>query len=167
MPETLLIHTIGHSDHTAAAFIDLLRQHGVTLVVDVRSQPYSRWTPQFNRETLARDLADADASIAYRFMGDALGGRPADRDLYDPGQEHPNYRRVERADVYQSGIDQLLELARSERVAVMCSEGDHRHCHRHLLITQTLLERGVRVVHIQPDGRTVEGEQVGRQPSLF
>ena len=167
MSEGLLIHTIGHSDHTTAAFLDLLRQHGITLVVDVRSQPYSRWTPQFNRETLARDLADADASIAYRFMGDALGGRPADRDLYDPGQERPDYQRVEQADVYQPGIDQLLELAQSERVTVMCSEGDHRHCHRHLLITQTLLERGVRVVHIQPDGRTVEGEQVARQLSLF
>jgi uncharacterized protein (DUF488 family) len=64
----LVVHTIGHSDHTTAAFVDLLRRHGITLVVDVRSQPYSRWAPQFNRETLARDLQDA--GLAYHFIGD-------------------------------------------------------------------------------------------------
>ena len=165
MPKDLLIHTVGHSDHTTAAFVDLLRRHGITLVVDVRSQPYSRWAPQFNRETLARDLQDA--GIAYRFMGDALGGRPPDSTLYDPGQERPDYQRVGQTPAYQTGIDQLLDLAGTEQVAVMCSEGDHRRCHRHALITQTLLECGVRVLHIQPDGRTVEGEQIPHQLSLF
>ena len=165
MPQDLLIYTVGHSDHTTASFVDLLRRHGITLVVDVRSQPYSRWTSQFNRETLARDLDDA--GIAYHFMGDALGGRPSDPAMYDPGQEHPNYRRVEQSPAYQAGIDRLLDLARTQRVAVMCSEGDHNQCHRHLLITQTLLARGVRVLHIRPDGRTVEGEPVAQQLSLF
>ena len=161
----LVIHAIGHSNHTTAAFVDLLRRHGITLVVDVRSQPYSRWVHQFNREILARALQDA--GIAYRFMGDALGGRPADAALYDPDQERPDYQRVEQTPVYQAGIDQLLDLAGTEQVAVMCSEGDHRHCHRHLLITQTLLGRGVRVLHIQPDGTTVEGELEPQQLSLF
>jgi uncharacterized protein (DUF488 family) len=164
MPENL-IYTIGHSDHTIESFVDLLRQHTVVLVADVRSQPYSRWTHQFNRETLAHDLTEA--GIDYRSMGDALGGRPADPTLYDPGQELPDYGRVEQTDAYQVGIDQLLELARTGRVAVMCSEGDHRHCHRHKLIAQTLLERGVRVLHIQPDGRVVDGERIVQQLSLF
>jgi len=161
----LVIHTVGHSDHITAAFVDLLRRHGITLVVDVRSQPYSRWAHQFNRETLARDLQDA--GIAYRFMGDALGGRPVNPTLYDPDQERPDYQRLEQTPAYQAGIDQLLDLARAERVAVMCSEGDHRRCHRHLLITQTLLGRCVRVLHIQPDGTTVEGERIPQQLSLF
>ncbi|MFQ5857634.1 MAG: DUF488 family protein [Anaerolineae bacterium] len=165
MPKDLLIHTVGHSDHTTAAFVDLLRRHGITLVVDVRSQPYSRWVPHFNREVLARDLDDA--GIAYRFMGDALGGRPTDPALYDPGQERPDYQRLAQTPAYQAGIDRLLDLAGAERVAVMCSEGDHRRCHRHLLITQTLLGRGVRVLHIQPDGTTVEGERIPQQLSLF
>jgi uncharacterized protein (DUF488 family) len=165
MPDDLLIHTVGHSDHTTAAFVDLLRGCAITLVVDVRSQPYSRWAHQFNRETLARDLQDA--GIAYRFMGDALGGRPANLALYDPGEERPDYGRVEQTPTYQAGIDRLLGLARTERVAVMCGEGDHRGCHRHLLIAQTLLGRGVRVLHIQPDGTTVEGKLVPQQLSLF
>lgn len=148
-----LIHTIGHSDHSTVEFVDLLRRHRITLVVDVRSQPYSRWAPQFNRDTLARDLQEA--GIAYRFMGDALGGRPSD------------YQRIEQTPAYQAAIDRLLGLTQTARVAVMCSEGDHRHCHRHLLITQTLLARGARVLHIQPDGRTVEGAWIPQQLSLF
>lgn len=159
------VYTIGHSDHTTEAFVDLLRGNRITLVVDVRSQPYSRWAHQFNREILARDLQDA--GIAYRFMGDALGGRPADPTLYNGEQERPDYQRVQQTVAYQHGIDQLLKLAGSETLAVMCSEGDHRRCHRHFLITQTLLERGVQVLHIQPDGTTVEGERIPQQLSLF
>jgi uncharacterized protein (DUF488 family) len=114
---------------------------------------------------LAHDLQNA--GIAYRFMGGALGGRPADRTLYDPGEEGPNYGRMEQTSEYQVGIDQLLELARIEHVAVMCSEGDHRRCHRHLLIAQTLLGRGVRILHIQPDGTAIEGGSIPQQLSLF
>ena len=77
MTEELVVRTIGHSDHDFADFVRLLRDHDITLVVDVRSQPYSRWTPQFNREALARRLQNE--GLAYRFMGDTLGGRPFPR----------------------------------------------------------------------------------------
>ncbi len=164
MPDNL-IYTIGHSDHELSTFLDLLRRHAIALVVDVRSQPYSRWASQFNRETLARALQEA--GLGYAFMGDCLGGRPSDRALYDPGEERPNYGRMAETAVYQAGIDRLLELSRTARVAVLCSEGDHRHCHRNLLITQTLLERGARVLHIQPDGATVAAELPPQQLSLF
>jgi uncharacterized protein (DUF488 family) len=167
MPDEMTIHTVGHSDHTTAAFIDLLRRHGITLVIDVRSHPYSRWASQFNREVLAADLEGSDAGIGYVFLGEALGGRPADRSLYDQGQDRPDYQRVAQTGAYQAGIERLLALARPERAVLMCSEGDHRHCHRHLLITQTLLDQGVQIVHIQPDGSTVEGERIAQQLSLF
>ena len=165
MPDDLSIYTIGHANHEMSAFIDLLRQHAISIVVDVRSQPYSQWASQFNRELLAHDLEAA--SIAYHFMGDALGGRPTDPALYGSGEDRPDYARMTQTPAYQAGIDRLLDLARAERVAVMCGEGDHRQCHRHLLIAQTLLQRGVRVLHIQPDGATVAGEKVARQLSLF
>jgi uncharacterized protein (DUF488 family) len=165
MSDALLIHTVGHADHETADFVDLLRRHKVTLVVDVRSQPYSQWASQFNRELLVHDLEAA--GIAYRFMGDVLGGRPTDPALYNPGQERPDYVRMAQTPVYQSAIDRLLNIARAERVVVMCGEGDYRQCHRHLLITQTLLQRGARVLHIRPDGTTVVGEAVGQQLSLL
>jgi len=163
MSQQLSIYTIGHSDHATAAFVNLLRRHGITLVADVRSQPYSRWAPQFNREALKRDLQKA--GIHYRFLGEALGGRPSIPGLYTVG--HPDYRRMERTDAYQRGIENLLDLARTERVALMCGEGDHRQCHRHLLISQTLLKQDVDVLHIKPDGQVVAGERTPEQLSLF
>jgi uncharacterized protein (DUF488 family) len=161
----LTIHTIGHGDHTIEGFIDLLCRYGITLVVDVRSQPYSRWVPQFNRELLIHDLHHA--GIKYHYMGNTLGGRPADPSLYDTGEDRPDYERVEQTDDYQAGIVELLHLVRDTPTAIMCSEGDYHHCHRHLLVTQTLLEHGMRVLHIQPDGTTVPASQIPRQLSLF
>lgn len=163
MPSPSPIYTVGHSDHTAPGFIDLLRQHHITLVVDVRSQPYSRWAPQFNRETLEQDLKGV--GIAYRFMGKALGGRPRDPGLSAAGS--PDYGRIEQTEAYRRAIDLLLDLAHTHHLTIMCGEGDYRQCHRHLLISQTLLKHGSDVVHIKPDGQTVEAERIAEQRSLF
>jgi uncharacterized protein (DUF488 family) len=162
-----IVYSIGHSDHELEAFIALLRRHGITTLVDVRSQPYSRWVPQANRETLARALEEA--GLTYIFMGDSLGGRPSDPPLYDSGDAEapPNYERVAAAPTFQSGVERLLELAHTNTVAMMCSEGDHRRCHRTLLITPSLLERGARVIHIRPDGETVEARPEPKQLTLF
>jgi len=92
---------------------------------------------------------------------------PDDPALYDPGDERPNYDRMERTTAYQAGIERLAELAARDRVVVMCSESDYHQCHRHLLITQTLLSRGVQVVHIQSDGTSAAGEAIAQQLSLF
>lgn len=163
--QPITVYTIGHSDHTVEALLALLQQHGVALIADVRSQPYSRWVPQFNRENLARDLQAA--GIRYAFLGDALGGRPKDHRFYDPGENHPNYARLATSTDYLAGIEQLLQLAAQERVAILCSEGDHHKCHRGLLITPTLLERGARVLHIAPDGTLVDAQAEPRQLNLF
>ena len=159
------IYTIGHSNHTTADLIALLKQKNITLVVDVRSQPYSRWVPQFNRETLIAALEDA--GLRYCFMGDVLGGRPSDPDLYNPGEERPDYERMAQTDVYRDSIKQLLKLAEMDIIVTLCSEGDHEHCHRHLLITQSVLAHRATVLHIQPDGSTAAGKSIPKQLSLF
>jgi len=159
------IYTIGHSNHTTEALIALLKQHQIALVVDVRSQPYSRWAPQFNRETLLAALQAA--GLRYRFMGDALGGRPSDPELYNAGEERPDYERLAQTAPYRAGIEQLLAWAGTEPIAIMCSEADHEHCHRHLLIAQTLADRQVEVLHIRPDGSTAAGKPIPTQLSLF
>ena len=159
------VYSIGHSDHAIEAFLTRLRQHEIALVVDVRSQPYSQWVPQFNRESLMRDLEAA--GIHYMFIGDSLGGRPSDRSMYDPGQELPNYGRVADDPGFQAGILQLMTMAATERTVVMCAEGDHRTCHRSKLITPALLKRHVQVFHIQSDGQVVRAEPEPEQLSFF
>ena len=81
---TMRIFTVGHSTHAAEAFVALLRTHGVTAVADLRSAPYSRFNPQFNRETLARALEAQ--RIRYVFLGRELGARPDDPACYEDGR---------------------------------------------------------------------------------
>jgi uncharacterized protein (DUF488 family) len=165
MTETIQVFTIGHSNHAIEHFIELLKQHEITLLVDVRSQPYSQWADQFNRELLRHDLEEA--GLHYLYKGDSLGGRPDDPQPHTLERAAPDYARMAQRPAYLQGIDELLTLARAERLVVMCSEGDHHHCHRHLLITQTLLDRDVRVLHIQPDGTLDAGAYEPQQLTLF
>ena len=158
------IYTIGHSNHPLTQFIALLRQHDIEVLVDVRSQPYSRYVPHFNRESLAR--AVTQAGLAYRFMGDRLGGKPDDNHLL-AADGAVDYDKLAASEPYRQGIDVLLALATGQRVAIVCSEGDHHRCHRGQLITPTLLQRGVTVLHIQPDGSVVDAASEPRQLLLF
>jgi uncharacterized protein (DUF488 family) len=151
------IYTIGHSNHEAEAFVTLLRRHNIELLVDVRSSPYSRYVPQANRETLARTLKVA--GIGYCWMGDRLGGKP-DGVVAD-------YDELRASPAFQQGIAELLALAAKQRTTIMCSEGDHRQCHRYKLITPALLDRDAHVLHIQPDGSLVDENKEPRQLALF
>jgi len=164
-PRALQVYSIGHSDHTVEAFLDLLRRHGVTVLVDVRSHPYSKYVPHFNRERLSYELQAA--GIRYVFLGEELGGRPSDRSLYLFGEDRPDYQLVRQTPEFLQGIQQLLDLAAKEPLAMMCSEGDYHKCHRAMLITPVLLEVGARVWHIEPDGTTVEAEPEPKQLSFL
>jgi uncharacterized protein (DUF488 family) len=151
------IYSIGHSNHPIDRFLALLRRQGIQLVVDVRSSPYSRYVPQANRESLAQALEAA--GIAYRWFGDRLGGKP--------GGAVADYDELRASPAFRQGIAELLALASVQRVAMMCSEGDHRQCHRHKLIAPALLQNGAQVLHIQPDGSLVDEDQEPRQLALF
>ena len=96
--------TIGHSNHSMDALLALLKQHGVTAVADVRSAPYSRYTPQFNHDAL-RDALEA-GGIEYVYLGGELGGRPADRSCYDE-EGRVLYERVAETDAFDDGIRSL------------------------------------------------------------
>ena len=140
--------TIGHSTHPVEAFIDLLERHGVTALVDVRAAPYSRFNPQFNRETLASNLGSR--GIAYVFLGRELGGRSEDPACYEDGRV--SYERLGRIPSFQDGIDRVTQGATGYRVTLMCAEREPLECHRCLLVAPALEARGVSVAHILSDG---------------
>lgn len=127
--------------------------------MDVRSQPYSRYVPHFNRQNLAGELVAR--GFTYIFMGDKLGGYPSE------GELPLTYKELESRENYRQGLEELLSLAAEKRTAIMCGEGDHRHCHRDKFITPGLLARGARVLHIQPDGSLVDASEEPRQLPLF
>jgi uncharacterized protein (DUF488 family) len=151
------LYTIGHSSHKAEEFVALLHQYGIQLLVDVRSSPYSRYVPQANREALTRTVEAA--GIAYRWLGDQLGGKP--------GGIAADYDELRDSPAFREGIADLVILAAERCTAIMCAEGDHRQCHRYKLITPALLEQAVHVLHIQPDGSLVDEDQEPKQLSLF
>ena len=141
--------TIGHSTHPLAIFLALLQRHGVTAVADVRSAPYSRFNPQFNRETLAEALEEHD--VRYVFLGRELGARSKDPACYEDGRLQ--YARWARTALFCSGIDRVIQCARDFRVALMCAEKDPIDCHRTILIGRELVNRGADITHILADGR--------------
>lgn len=144
----LTVYTIGHSNLNADAFLDLLSVHGIAILVDVRSAPYSRYVPDYNRERIQARLRAA--GIDYRFAGKFLGGRPNDPDCYKTASPREvDYQVVMTKDWYQRGIRRLLEIAAGAPTAILCSEEDPARCHRHRLISQTLLAMGVEVLHIR------------------
>jgi len=159
---TKTIHTIGHSNHPIDRFIDLLRRHGVRTLVDVRSRPYSRWAPQFQKRALSRSL-ELEA-VAYVFLGDELGGRPVGEGLYDRRGRLDVERRAQARD-FQAGVDRLVEIAQASPVAILCAEENPARCHRRLLVTPALRLRGWTVAHIRGDGR-VEDDQDLRAESV-
>jgi hypothetical protein len=150
-PEPRLF-SVGHSNHDLPRLVELLRGAGITAVADVRSQPYSRRLPQFNRAELEQGLKQG--GIAYVFLGDVLGGRPSDPDVYDD-EGRVDYERVRRTAAFRDGLDRLVRGLDRFTVAMLCSEDDPLDCHRGLMITPALRERGIAPLHLRKDG-TVE-----------
>jgi uncharacterized protein (DUF488 family) len=152
------LYTIGHSTNITEAFIDLLRPHGISAVADVRSAPYSRFTPQFNRELLQQNLRQAD--IEYVFLGDLLGARPRDSGCYVDGKVQ--FDRVARSEPFSRGLERLRMGMDSYRVALMCAERDPIGCHRMILVCRALRNE-MRIGHIREGGHLEEHEDAERR----
>ena len=141
--------SVGHSIHLIDEFVSLLRRHGVEMVADVRSSPFSRFNPQYNLQPLR--LGISQVGIRYLFLGEELGGKPEGDEFYDP-DDHVLYGRIAKTERFESGLARLIESAKRSRVAIMCSEENPARCHRFLLVTRVLHGRSVRVTHIRGNG---------------
>jgi uncharacterized protein (DUF488 family) len=144
----VILYTIGHSTHPATEFTALLKENGIQRLVDVRTVPRSRHNPQFNTETLAKELVEH--GIAYTHMPGLGGLRHARKDSINLGWRNESFRGY--ADYMQTGefvgaLDVLLEAARTQTTAVMCAEALPWRCHRSL-IADALSVRSVDVRHI-------------------
>jgi len=145
------VHTVGHSTRSQEELISLLREAGVTCLVDVRSYPRSRTNPQFNADVLERALANE--GLQYRHMR-ALGGRRGPQDLVGPSPNglwretaFKNYADYALSPAFRVALSELLQLAGECQCAVMCAEAPWWRCHRRI-ITDYLLAAGAEVQHI-------------------
>ncbi len=149
----LCCYTIGHSNNTIEQFITLLDMHHIDLIIDVRSSPYSKYVPHFNKDELEIKLKEHD--ISYLFMGDKLGGRHDNPDLlFTDGSV--DYTKVSQTIGFIDGIQSVIEKIKEGKIiAIMCSEKDPFDCHRFVLVSHQLEKSGVRVKHILGNGEVI------------
>jgi uncharacterized protein (DUF488 family) len=165
------LFTIGHSDHRMFDFLRILRSHGITALVDVRSNPYSRLHPQFNRKVLAADLRKA--KIAYVFLGEELGARRVETACYVDGRA--DYGSIAKLPIFQQGLQRVREGTRQYRIALMCAERDPIDCHRVILVCRHLRKEATTLQHIREDGSLEAHEDLEKrlvdrleiEPDLF
>lgn len=143
------LFTIGHSNHSIEAFILLLKQHGITAVADVRSHPFSRYLPHFNKSEITASLSDI--GIQYVFLGQELGARPEDLSCYDTSGK-ALYDRIAATPIFASGIQRLLKGATNYKISLMCAEKDPITCHRTILVCHNLKKLNLQINHILSDG---------------
>lgn len=133
----------------------------------MRSVPYSRRHPQFNRDILNEKLKVHD--IAYIFLGKELGGRSDDPGCYDNGQL--KYRLLAKTPLFRSGIKRLLDGSTRNKIALMCAEKDPLNCHRAILVARELAEIGVDIRHILDNGQLethdMTMKHLSKQPDMF
>lgn len=143
------LYTIGHGNRSIEFFFALLERYTIDFLVDVRSQPYSRYNPHFSKDAL--EAVIVQHRLHYVFMGNSLGGRPSDQSCYSDGKV--DYALVQKKVWYLQGIARLHTAWEKQlRLALLCSELKPQDCHRSKLIGNTLLEQGVPVAHIDEGG---------------
>jgi len=168
--QSLPIYTIGHSNQDVAPFLQLLKDNAIQVVVDVRSAPYSRYVPQFNKKDI--EAAVIEAGLQYVFMGDILGGKPVEPQYLD-AHDRVMYDKIAVSKTFQQGLDRLIKgLDDGWTIALMCAEEDPLKCHRHLLIARELeLQRQIPVWHIRSDSTGMRAKdclaEIGVQLKLF
>jgi uncharacterized protein (DUF488 family) len=153
-PPRPTLYTIGHSTHPIERFLELLGEHRIATLADVRSYPSSRRWPQFNQEPLAAALGRA--GVEYRWLK-RLGGRRHSKRADSPHvawtvAAFRSYADYTESAEFAEGLDELMAIASAARTAIMCSEGLWWRCHRRI-ISDNLVIRDLTVEHIMPTGK--------------
>ena len=161
------IYTIGHSNIPLSEFLSLLEKHKIESVVDVRSRPVSKYVPHYNKGMIEYYLKTAGVGyhyIADEVFGNRLGGFPKDPECYE--HDSVSYEAVRTRKWFQEALSELMEYANERKVALLCAEENPYRCHRHNLLTQSLLAKGVAVCHIRGDGSLEKAVKETRQVNL-
>jgi uncharacterized protein (DUF488 family) len=154
-----VVFTIGHSTHPLDRFLALLQQHGITALGDIRSRPYSRMNPQFNRENLKKSLQEK--GIAYIFLGQELGAQSNDASCYRGGKLQ--FDRLAQTDLFRQGLERVRVGMQGYRLALMCAEKEPLECHRTILVARWLEALQIKVEHILEDGSLESQKDASRR----
>lgn len=158
LPPSPLLLTLGYGKRSIDEAVELLEQHGVRFLADVRSAPWSGYHPDFSHDALKAHLTAHD--ITYLFLGNELGGRPDDPSCYD-AEGRVDYEACARRPAFRHGIERLSNAwKQGQRVALLCSESRPENCHRSKLVGVALQKEGIEVTHLDEDGGLVSQQDV-------
>ena len=161
MPGKRIVYTIGHSNRPIEEFIELLEENKIELLVDVRTVPRSRANSQFNKDELPRTLKKY--GIDYLHMPTLGGlrsrpkGAPPSHNTAWENASFRNYADYAETEAFREGLNELIAHARKQRTCYMCAEAVWWRCHRRI-ITDYMLARGMKVMHIMALGKVTEAE---------
>ena len=153
------LYTVGHSNQGFQDLLCLLKKHDITAIADVRSHPFSKMNPQFNREVIAKDLRTQ--GIAYVFLGKELGARSEDPACYENGKVQ--YSLLAKTGLFRVGVKRVLKGMEKYRVALMCAENEPIVCHRAILVARQISLLGVDIDHIHAGGELESQEALSRR----
>lgn len=139
------LYTIGYSGFTIDEFINVLKKHGINAIADVRSVPYSKFKPEYNRDNLKAKLKNS-SSIEYVFLGDLCGARIEAQECYKNGKA--DYALIAKHPKFQEGIKRIKKGLEKYRIALLCAEKDPVSCHRMILICRHLSADDIKIFHI-------------------
>ncbi len=151
-----VLFTVGHSDHSLDHFVSMLRNFDVTAVADVRSSPFSRFTPQFNEEVVRAFLKKS--RIYYVPLGAELGARRVEQECYV--EKKARYELIAKTPMFERGLDRLRHGLEQHRIALMCAEKDPITCHRAILVARHLRSPQLEIAHILANGALEESRGI-------
>jgi uncharacterized protein (DUF488 family) len=148
---------MGYSSLRVEQFLGIIRRYDIRLVIDVRSSPYSKFSSQFNGENL--EITLGKENVVYRFEGDALGARRKERKLqFEDGVV--DFSKVRAEESFKQAIDSIVNDLKGSNVAIMCAEKDPFDCHRFVLVSKALVDKGIEVKHILSDGSVIDNREL-------
>lgn len=140
------VYSIGHGNKDIQDFIAELKSFNIQYLLDIRSKPFSKWSPQYNQNELKSALENNN--IKYVFLGDTLGGLPDDRSCYSIDGKVV-YELIKDKAFFKSGLQRLITANEKKIIiAIMCSESKPEECHRSKLIGEELLKNNISIKHI-------------------
>lgn len=148
------LFTIGYSSHTQETLLQVLKKYGVTALADVRSQPFSKYKPEFNQDVLSAFLPDN--GVHYVFLGDECGARIKAQECYIKGKA--DYKLIAKHPIFIHGLERIKRGLLTQTIALMCAEKDPLKCHRTILICRNLRNEHIKISHILCDG-SVESQK--------
>lgn len=152
------VFTVGHSNHTLEYFLKILQLHRINCIIDVRSVPYSRIVPQFNKDLLVSSLKINN--IVYAHFAKEFGARHTKLSLLDENGK-VDFDKIRASDEFKQGVVRLENALRiGYRVALMCSEANPFDCHRFSMISYQLVKEQMQIYHILQNGALLDNREL-------